>query len=121
MIQLRSITSRGGGGVPPGAQPRVQQGSKRNSDHSRRLIPGDEQTEMASVIAVNSAATKRVKDVAGDRSEGMTMIKIIVAIQVSKEAFGRDWTRNSIAVERILDSCERRSHMPDKRIDSGAA
>jgi DNA-binding Lrp family transcriptional regulator len=76
---------------------------------------------MVSVIGVNSAATKHVKDVAGDRSEGMTMIKIIVAVQVSKEASGLDWARNSIAVEQFLDSCERRSHAPDKRINSGAA
>jgi hypothetical protein len=69
---------------------------------------------------MNSAATKHVKDVAGDRSEGMTMIKIIVAVQASKEASGLDRARNSIAVELILDSCERRSPMPNKRIDTGA-
>ena len=49
------------------------------------------------------------------------MIKIIVEVEVSKEASGLDWARNSIAVEQFLDSCERRSHAPDKRINSGAA
>jgi hypothetical protein len=46
------------------------------------------------------------------------MVKIIVAVQASKEASGLDWARNSIAVELILDSRER-SHIPNKRIDLG--
>jgi hypothetical protein len=80
-IEDKRLDLTGGGGVPPGAQLWVQQGSKRVGDHTRRLYPRDEQTEMASMIGMDNTAIKHVKDAAGERSDGMYMLKIIVVPQ----------------------------------------
>jgi hypothetical protein len=69
---------------------------------------------------MDNTAIKHVKDAAGERSDGMYMLKIIVVRKVLRETSGLDWARHSSAVELILDSSERCSQMPNQRLYTNA-